>query len=455
MATLTPNRPSGRRQPGTDRPGTDRPGTAAERLARGAAGPQGRSVRVWMKALLDRPMASYHLVLAASSLLLALGLLMVLSASSVDAQLDNLGPYFYVKRQIAFGVAGAIAILVLLRTPQRALRILGWVGLFTAMILLIGTYTPLGKEVAGNTNWLRLGSVTFQPSEFAKFALVVWGADVLARKHKLLDQPKHLLLPYLPMALLIILLIVFQGDAGTAAVVIGLVAGVLWMVGAPLRIFAGLAVVGGAGMAALILSSPTRLSRFAGFLNPAADVEGVNHQSTVSTYAIASGGWWGVGLGGSRQKWGSLPEAHTDFIFSVIGEELGLFGSLMVLGMFTVLCYAGIRIAMRSDDRFCTYAAAGVTAWFMVQALVNLGCVLRLLPVAGVPLPLMSYGGSALMAALAGVGLLLYCARREPAARRLLAAKAAGPKPRMSTVTGMVSPRSTGSPPDAPGGRGR
>ncbi|MDR7863120.1 FtsW/RodA/SpoVE family cell cycle protein, partial [Escherichia coli] len=136
-------------------------------------------------------------------------------------------------------------------------------------------------------------------------------------------------------------------------------------------------------------------------------VEGINHQATVGMYAIASGGWWGVGLGESRQKWGTLPEAHSDFIFAVIGEELGLFGSLIVLVMFLALGYAGIRVAMRSDDAFSRYAAAGVTAWFMVQALINLGCVLRLLPIAGVPLPLVSYGGSALLANMAGVGVLL------------------------------------------------
>jgi cell division protein FtsW len=273
-----------------------------------------------------------------------------------------------------------------------------------------------------------------QPSEFAKLALVLWGADVLARKQRLLDQPKHLLIPYLPVAGLVILLIVFQGDAGTAAVVIGMVGALLWMIGAPMRIFAVLAGLGAAGMTALVLTNPTRMSRFAAFLDPTTGLQGINHQAKVGVDAIASGGWWGMGLGASRQKWGSLPEAHSDFIFAVIGEELGLFGSVMVLAMFLVLGYAGIRIALRSDDDFSRYAAAGVTAWFLVQALINLGCVLRLLPIAGVPLPLVSYGGSALLATLAGVGVLLACARDEPGARKVLDAKAKRRKRRMTAI---------------------
>jgi cell division protein FtsW len=416
VATLTPNRVSGNQ--------------ARTRSKRTASG--------WLEEVLDRPLTSYHLVLASTGLLLGLGMLMVLSASSVKAYLNFKDSYYFIKRQVVFVVVGLVAIVVIVKLKQSTLRVLGWVGTAGALVLLTLTYTPLGVEFQGNRNWLDLGTsaLRLQPSEFAKLALVLWGADVLARKQKLLDQPKHLLFPYLPVAGLIILLIVFQGDAGTAAVVIGMVGAVLWMVGAPLRIFAVLAAVGTAGLTTLILTSPTRISRFTAFLNPTANVNGINHQATVGMYAIASGGWWGMGLGASRQKWGTLPEAHSDFIFAVIGEELGLFGSLMVLGMFLVLGYAGIRIALRSDDNFSRYAAAGITAWFMVQALINLGCVLRLLPIAGVPLPLVSYGGSALLANLAGVGVLLSCARNEPAARKVLAKKTTSRNPRMTAIVG-------------------
>ncbi len=189
-------------------------------------------------------------------------------------------------------------------------------------------------------------------------------------------------------------------------------------------------------MIAIFVSSPVRMRRLAAFLDPTADLNGANDQANAGMFAIASGGWWGVGLGGSRQKWGSLPEAHTDFIFAVLGEEFGLFGSLVVLALFGVLGYAGIRIATRSDDPFARYAAGGVTCWFMFQALINLAVVLRLLPIAGVPLPLVSYGGSALIANLLAVGVLIGCARREPDARRVLARKTRRPQPQMTTVVG-------------------
>jgi cell division protein FtsW len=211
---------------------------------------------------------------------------------------------------------------------------------------------------------------------------------------------------------------------------------VLWIVGAPLQVLAALAAAGVAGVAAMFVTSPVRMRRLAAFLDPSINAGGINDQANAGMYAIASGGWWGVGLGASRQKWGSLPEAHTDFIFAVLGEEFGLLGSLMVLALFGVLGYAGVRIAARSDDPFARYAAGGVTSWFMVQGLFNLAVVLRLLPVAGVPLPMVSYGGSALVANLLAVGVLLGCARREPDARRMLARRSGRPAPRITTVTG-------------------
>lgn len=432
MATTTPQQLPSRGSPARGSHGVGRGGS--------------KSASAWVESALDRPLTSYHLVLASAGLLLGLGMLMVLSASSVKAYLSFGDAYYFIKRQLVFVAIGLVIMVVIVRTNLASLRVLAWFGLLASMILLVLTYTPLGHTFQGNRNWLKLGPGVplLQPSEFAKLALVLWGADVLARKHKLLDQPKHLLVPYLPVSGLVILLIVFQGDAGTAAVIIGMVGAVLWMVGAPLRIFAALASVGTAGLVALILTNPVRISRFTAFLNPNANVDGINHQATVGMNAIASGGWWGVGLGASRQKWGALPEAHSDFIFAVIGEELGLFGSVMVLAMFLVLGYTGIRIALRSDEPFFRYAAAGITAWFLIQAVVNLGCVLRLLPIAGVPLPLVSYGGSALLANLAGIGVLLSCARNEPAARKVLAKKAGERKRRMTAVVGSRT-----------GGRGR
>lgn len=398
-----------------------------------------RSVGAWLEAVLDRPLASYHLVLGATGILVALGMMMVLSASSVSAELVYDDAYYYVKRQAIFLGAGLAAGLLVMKLPPKTLRVLSWAGLALAAVLLILTYVPgLGRNVGGNQNWLYLGSSLFmiQPSEFAKLAMVVWGADVLARKQKLLDQPRHLIVPYLPATLILVLLVVFQRDAGTAVVLASIMVGVLWVVGAPLRIFVSIAIAGVAGVVGLFLTSSNRMTRLAAFLDPSADLGGANDQTAAGLLAVAMGGWWGSGIGGSKQKWGGLPEAHTDFIFAVIGEELGLFGSLIVLALFLVLGYAGIRIAMRSDEPFFRYAAAGVTVWLLVQALINLAVVLRLLPVAGVPLPFLSYGGSALIANLMAIGVLLACARNEPAARTYLSRRSGRARPELTTVVG-------------------
>jgi cell division protein FtsW len=267
--------------------------------------------------------------------------------------------------------------------------------------------------------------------------MIIWGADVLARKEKLLEQPRHLLFPYLPVCLMLILLVVFQGDAGTAVVMASIMVGVLFIVGTPMRVLAVLGLCAVGGVVTLFVTNAERMRRLAAFLDPTADLNGANDQANAGMWAIASGGWWELGLGASRQKWGGLPVAHSDFIFAVIGEEFGLFGSLIVLALILVLGYAGLRIATRSDEPFRRYAAGGVTVWFMVQALINLAVVLRLLPIAGVPLPLVSYGGSALIANLLALGVLLSCARHEPDARKLLAARSSKkPKRRVSTVIG-------------------
>jgi cell division protein FtsW len=406
----------------------------------GQARPSRSTIEVarWLRSMLDRPLTSYHLVLGSVALLLIVGIMMVLSASSVNAYLTTRDSYFYVKRQVIFLGIGVLGAFTIMRLPPATLRLLGWFGVAIATVMLILTYTPLGISVNGNRNWLNLGSSVFavQPAEFAKLAMIVWGADVLARKYRLLDQPKHLLVPFLPVSGILVLLVLFQGDAGTAVVIAAIAAGILWIVGAPLRVLLTLAAAGLAGVVAIFVTSSVRMRRLAAFLDPTLDVEGANHQANAGMFAIASGGWWGVGLGASRQKWGSLPEAHTDFIFAVLGEEFGLFGSLVVLAMIGILGYAGIRIATRADDLFVRYAAGGVATWFMVQALINLAVVLRLIPIAGVPLPLLSYGGSALIANLLAVGVLLACARREPEARHVLANKAMRPRRRMTTVVG-------------------
>lgn len=399
-----------------------------------------RSTGSWIKQVLNAPLANFYLVMVSAGLLIALGVMMVLSASSVFAYMNYGGDSFYfVKRQVAFLVVGLVAAVLLARSSIKRLRSLAWIAIVLAAILLILTYIPgLGVEVGGNRNWLQLGTplLRVQPSEYAKLAIILWAAHILTVNRRKLDRPRYLLSPLLPGIGLIILLVVFQGDMGTAVILIGILAGILWVIGTPWRLLAAMAAVGVTGIVLLTLSSPNRMRRFMAFLNPSHDTGGVNMQATVGVYALATGGWWGVGLGASRQKWGSLPEAHTDFVFAVIGEELGLIGTIAVLGLFTILGVAGLRIALRSDTLFGRVAAAGITTWFMFQALVNLGVVLRLLPVMGVPLPLVSYGGNALLANMMALGVLLACARHEPEARALLTGKRRRPQPRMTTVVG-------------------
>jgi cell division protein FtsW len=367
---------------------------------------------------LAHPYASFYLVLVPTMLLLALGMMMVLSASSVYAFTRWGDSYYFVRRQVVFLVIGGVAALVLARLQPRHLKVFGWLLVLGSLFLQILTFTPLGFSNNGNTNWVNFGTwFRIQPSELAKLAIVVWGGDVLARKHKQLGDPRHLLIPFLPVSLLLIGLVVVQEDLGTGLIMGALVLMTLWYVGASWRVIGTL--VGSVAVATLglVLTSTHRMSRIFGFFNQGLDPYGVDQQPAKAIAALASGGWWGVGIGLGRQKWSGLVESHTDYVLAVIGEELGLVGTLSVLALFVILGYAGFRIAMRSDDRFSRYLAAGVTSWFMIQALINIAVVLRLLPVLGVPLPFLSYGGSALMANLMALGVLLACARQEPEAR--------------------------------------
>jgi cell division protein FtsW len=383
-----------------------------------------RRARRWvdpLRSVLDRPLTSYHLVLGATGLLLVLGLMMVLSASSVLSYKTNGNSYTIFYRQLIWVGVGLPMLWVAARMKPRHFRILSYVALLGSVALLVATYTSLGYEVNGNQNWLSFGGpLKIQPSEFGKLALVIWCADLYVRKQKLLTQWKHLLIPMIPVSMLVIALVVVQQDLGTALVLMAIMLGMIWIVGAPTRLFVVMFLAVGGLATYFVVTAQHRVDRVLGFLDPFADPENGGWQAYHSFYALSTGGWWGVGIGNSRQKWGNLPEAHTDFIFSVIGEELGLFGSLVVLALFLALAYAGVRIAMRAREPFIRYAAAGITVWIMAQALVNLGAVLGLLPVIGVPLPLLSYGGSALLPTLIAIGMLLSFARAEPAAQAAL-----------------------------------
>ncbi|HVE98383.1 MAG TPA: putative lipid II flippase FtsW [Mycobacteriales bacterium] len=381
--------------------------------------------------LLARPLTSYYLLIGSVLLLLALGLVMVLSASSVDAYSDSGSSFSVFQRQLVWVAIGLPILWVASRLPVRAYRLMAYPLLLASIVGLLLVFVPgIGAPpVSGARRWIELGPVRFQPSEVAKLGLALWGADLYARKQALIGDWKHLLVPFVPVAAVLALLIMLEPDMGTTMTLVAVVLALLWVVGAPTPIFVLFLGAVTALSALLAVAAPYRLARVMTFLDPCS----VEHrlaggfQGCQGLYAIASGGWFGVGLGGSRQKWSYLPNAHTDYIFAIVGEELGLLGTLFVLLLFAVLAYAGVRVAQRSRDPFVRLAAAGVTAWLVVQAIVNMGAVTGLLPITGIPLPFISFGGSSLGVSLFAVGMLAAFARRERGAAAALAAR--GPMP--------------------------
>lgn len=388
---------------------------SADRSSRGSAAAEN------VRRLLDRPLASYQLVLGSSALLLGIGLIMVLSASSVFSRFHYDGnSYAIIMRQLLFVVLGLIGAYAVTRLPWPMLRkmILPFLGI--SVVLILATFV-FGLNIRGNRNWLPLvAGFNIQPSEFAKLGLVLWIAHWYATHQKALQTPRLVLLPMVPVAGAITGLVVLQRDLGTALVMFSLIVGMLWIGGLPRKQMAGVVAAMFAVLVVLVAMSPHRIVRLLNFTDPLSDPDYAGYQAIHASMALARGGFWGVGLGGSRQKWGSLPDAHTDFILAVTGEELGLLGALVVLALFATLCLAGVRIATRSKDPFARYVAAGITIWFATQASINVAMVLGLLPVIGIPLPLISYGGSSMLVTLVAIGFLLRCATTEPGAQRAL-----------------------------------
>lgn len=374
-----------------------------------------------LRAALDRPLTSYYLLLGAAALLLSLGLIMVLSASSVYSYEFHGGDsYAVVRRQLVWVLLGLPLAWVASRMPYRLIRRLAYPGFSVSLVLLLLT-AFFGVRINGNQNWLPLGPVQIQPSEIAKLALVIWAAHIYANKERRLDSTHEIIIPVVPGMVLAIGLVVFGNDLGTALVLIGLLFGMLWVVGAPLRFFAVLFSFAGAVLLVLVATNPERLGRITSFLDPLADFHDRGWQPAHGLFGLASGGLLGEGIGASQQKWGQLPEAHTDFIFAVLGEELGLAGTLLVVTLFLTIAFAALRVARHTADPFVRYATFGLVVWLLGQMIINIGMVLSLLPVIGIPLPLVSYGGSSLVPTLVAIGMLVGFARREPAAARALA----------------------------------
>jgi cell division protein FtsW len=373
-------------------------------------------------ALLDRPLTSYYLILGTSGLLLAVGLVMVLSTSSAS-QLDSGGsPYAVFVKQLIGALIGLAMIWVLARVPPRLLRSVAYPVLLAAIAGLV-LVLAFGKTVNGAERWIQVGGVKIQPSEFAKLALLLWGADLLARKEQLrqLKTWRTLLIPLLPGAAVLAMLVMLGDDLGTTFVLLVILLALFWVIGTPARLFACILGLILFALVLLVIVQPYRFHRVTGYLSPSGNPVGQNQQGIQGRWAIGSGGIFGVGLGGSKEKWGWLPNATNDFIFAILGEELGLIGTVCVVLLYGGLGYAGLRVARRVADPFIRLAAAGATAWIVVQALVNICAVVGLLPITGVPLPLMSAGLSSLLATMAAIGMLLSFARSEPGAKEALA----------------------------------
>ncbi len=399
-------------------------------------------LRSWT-AKFDSPVTTYYLLFSLTAALVVFGLIMVLSASAITSLDESRSAYTIFTTQAVYATIGAVALAIASRIPIRVWRRLAVPVLVMGIALQLLVFTPLGGDgFQGNRNWIFLGPISVQPSEAIKLGLVLAGGAVLARKRRHLQSLGHVVVPYLvPLAALGVASVALGHDLGTVLVLGAIVAGVLFAAGIPVRWFviAGVPFVG--AVAAFVVTSPNRLGRFDVWLGRDTNEWGVARQSIHGRYALADGGWLGLGLGQSREKWGLLSEAHNDFIFAIIGEELGLPGTLAVLLLFGAFAFACYRLVSRSNDFFVRVVTAGVMTWLLVQALINIGAVIGLLPVIGVPLPLVSSGGSSLITTMAALGILLSFARHEPGCAEALSARPSSLRRSLSVVSGAVRTR--------------
>ncbi|WP_420810161.1 putative lipid II flippase FtsW [Halopolyspora algeriensis] len=390
-----------------------------------------------LTAWLTRPLASFHLLLAVFGLLTVFGLVMVLSASSVDSFNQAGSSYSVFVHQLVYCAVGLVGFYLALRAPVWLLRRFSHVLLALCLLLLVLVLTPLGATASGAQSWFVVAGVSFQPVEPAKVALALWGAHVLVTKRALLGQYRHLLVPVVPAALLMFTLVVLQPDLGSTAILGIVLLALLWFAGAPLRLFAVMALGAVTGGVLLAVTAGYRMDRVVSFLNPGADPLGNGYHALQALYALADGGLFGKGLGQGWSKWEYLPNAHNDFIFAVIGEELGFIGCAMVLALYGTTAYVGMRIAARNTDPWIRLVAATLTTWMVAQAAINIGYVVGLLPVTGLPLPLISSGGSSVLTTMVVFGLLANFARHEPEA--IAALRSLGPG-RIGTLLRLPTP---------------
>ena len=357
--------------------------------------------------------------------LVVTGLVMVLSASSVVSYASNGSSFLYFQKQFLWAAIGVVGFLFFARMDYRRLKGWGYLAYGAVTALLVAVLIPgVGITAGGSSRWIGVGSFAIQPSEFAKLALILFAADVFSRKdEKSFREFSHSALPLIPALGVLAILVMAQPDLGTTVLLSSIGLGLLFVAGAPMRhvVPMGIAGVGLAGIAAVAM--PYRRDRLLAFMDPWKDPLETGYHTIQSLIALGSGGWFGVGIGASRQKWYYVPNAHTDFIFAILGEEMGLLGTFAVLGMFAFLTYLGVRIARGAPDRFGMLVASGITIWIATQALVNMGAVTASLPITGVPLPLVSFGGSSLVISLLAMGIMTNIARVGKAHRMRTAAE--------------------------------
>ncbi|GAB2838868.1 hypothetical protein GCM10027024_12150 [Microbacterium insulae] len=362
-------------------------------------------------------MPSEFLLIASTAVLLTIfGLVMVLSATSAVAAAAGESPYDTALRQAMFAALGIPIMFIASRLPLSFLKRIAWPALILATTFQLLVFTPLGFDNDGNRNWIVIAGVQAQPSEFLKLALALWVGYVLYRKQTLLGLWRHVYIPLVPVAGLAIATVVAGRDLGTAMILVLIVLGALFFSGVKLRIFILPAIGAAAVVAFLAVTSPDRMRRFMSFLNPNCLDDYFNDcwQPLHGIWGLASGGVFGLGIGNSREKYDWLPAAAHDYIFAIVGEELGLIGCGVVLALYGLFAVGAFHIIRKTDDPFVRIVAGGITVWIVGQALINIGVVLRVFPVLGVPLPFMSQGGTSLLSVLAASGVLLAFARTLP-----------------------------------------
>lgn len=375
---------------------------------------RGLAARVSLGRLFTPPSSEFLLIASTALLLTIFGLVMVVSATSAT----ETGVMDTAVKQAMFAAVGIPLMFLVSRMPIAFLKRLAWPALIGATMMQLLVFTPLGIEDGGNRNWIKVAGFTMQPSEFLKLALALWIAYVLLRKRTLLGIWKHVFIPVIPVGLLVIGTVMAGNDLGTAMVLVLILLGCLFFAGVKLRLFIIPLLLGIVGVLAYALSSDDRMRRITATCTDMTLYTTDCYQSIHGVWGMANGGVFGLGLGNSQEKYGWLPAAANDFIFAIVGEELGLIGCLVVLALFTFFAVGAFHVMRKTDDPFIRVASGGITVWILGQALINVGVVIGIFPVMGVPLPFMSQGGTALLAVLIACGVLLAFARTIPATER-------------------------------------